>query len=71
MYAGRAVEYGPASEVFSSPQHPYPWGLLGSVPRWDRERTQRPAGSAEHLVACHLSDELRQRIFDDEIRPKL
>jgi peptide/nickel transport system ATP-binding protein len=41
MYAGRAVEYGPANEVFSSPQHPYTWGLLGSMPRWDRERTER------------------------------
>ena len=113
MYAGRAVEYGPASEVFSSPQHPYTWGLLGSMPRWDRERTQRllairgnppslinvpagcpfhprcpyagltggqastsrpelrPAGSAGHLVACHLSDQRRAHILDDEIRPKL
>jgi peptide/nickel transport system ATP-binding protein len=41
MYAGRAVEYGTASEVFSSPQHPYTWGLLGSMPRWDRQRSQR------------------------------
>jgi peptide/nickel transport system ATP-binding protein len=41
MYAGRAVEHGPASEVFASPQHPYTWGLLGSMPRWDRERSQR------------------------------
>src|SRR5262249_2929931 len=43
MYAGRAVEYGPAREVFSAPAHPYTWGLLGSVPRWDRERTARLA----------------------------
>ena len=43
MYAGRAVEYGPAREVFSNPQHPYTWGLLGSMPRWDRARTQRLA----------------------------
>ncbi|HEX8932753.1 MAG TPA: ABC transporter ATP-binding protein [Pseudonocardiaceae bacterium] len=114
MYAGRAVEYGPASEVFSRPRHPYTWGLLGSVPRWDRERTERLApipgsppslinvpsgcpfhprcGYAEltggqsstsrpelaqavpatgHLVACHLPDERRQQVFDDEIRPKL
>jgi peptide/nickel transport system ATP-binding protein len=110
MYAGRAVEYGPAREVFSSPQHPYTWGLLGSVPRWDRQRSQRlvpipgsppslitvPSGcpfhprcayaeltggqastnrpelrsvaSGRHLVACHLSDERRRQIFDDEIR---
>ncbi|KRV47199.1 peptide ABC transporter ATP-binding protein [Wenjunlia vitaminophila] len=33
MYAGRAVERGPAAEVLRSPQHPYTWGLLESVPR--------------------------------------
>ena len=32
MYAGRAVEHGPAREVFDSPQHPYTWGLLESMP---------------------------------------
>jgi len=32
MYAGRVMEYGPASEIFSQPQHPYAWGLLDSMP---------------------------------------
>ena len=32
MYAGRAVEHGPAREVFDGPQHPYTWGLLESMP---------------------------------------
>jgi peptide/nickel transport system ATP-binding protein len=41
MYAGRSVEYGSAREIFASPQHPYTWGLLGSMPRLDRERTER------------------------------
>jgi peptide/nickel transport system ATP-binding protein len=41
MYAGRAVEYAPAEDVFERPQHPYTWGLLGSMPRLDRERTDR------------------------------
>jgi peptide/nickel transport system ATP-binding protein len=41
MYAGRGVEYGPATEVFSAPAHPYTWGLLESVPRFDRERESR------------------------------
>jgi peptide/nickel transport system ATP-binding protein len=26
------MEYGPASEIFSQPQHPYAWGLLDSMP---------------------------------------
>jgi peptide/nickel transport system ATP-binding protein len=41
MYAGRAVEYSTASDIFNAPQHPYTWGLLGSMPRLDRERTER------------------------------
>jgi peptide/nickel transport system ATP-binding protein len=32
MYAGRAMEYGPAREIFGAPQHPYTWGLLKSMP---------------------------------------
>jgi peptide/nickel transport system ATP-binding protein len=36
MYAGKAVEYGPAKTVFTEPEHPYAWGLLGSMPRLDR-----------------------------------
>ncbi|WP_312880176.1 ABC transporter ATP-binding protein [Actinokineospora xionganensis] len=41
MYAGRAVEYSTAEDIFNSPQHPYTWGLLGSMPRLDRDRTER------------------------------
>ncbi|MFI6686983.1 ABC transporter ATP-binding protein [Streptomyces sp. NPDC050485] len=41
MYGGRCIERGPADEVFSTPQHPYTWGLLGSMPRIDREETER------------------------------
>ncbi|MFZ3559623.1 MULTISPECIES: ABC transporter ATP-binding protein [unclassified Streptomyces] len=33
MYAGRAVERGSVREVLKQPQHPYTWGLLGSMPR--------------------------------------
>ncbi|ANW17953.1 ABC transporter ATP-binding protein [Streptomyces clavuligerus] len=41
MYGGRCVERGPAEEVFHAPQHPYTWGLLGSMPRIDRDQTER------------------------------
>jgi peptide/nickel transport system ATP-binding protein len=41
MYAGRAVEYGAADDIFRRPQHPYTWGLLGSMPRLDRDRSER------------------------------
>ena len=35
MYAGRIVEEGPVEQIFKSPQHPYTWSLLRSVPRVD------------------------------------
>jgi peptide/nickel transport system ATP-binding protein len=41
MYAGGVVEYGTAEDVFDRPQHPYTWGLIGSMPRLDRERSDR------------------------------
>ena len=41
MYAGRIVEQGTLDEVFYDPQHPYTWGLLGSLTRIDRPRPER------------------------------
>jgi peptide/nickel transport system ATP-binding protein len=41
MYGGKIIEKGPAADVFRSPQHPYTWGLLGSMPRLDREVRDR------------------------------
>jgi oligopeptide transport system ATP-binding protein len=32
MYAGEIVETGSADDLFYRPQHPYTWGLLGSIP---------------------------------------
>lgn len=37
MYAGKVVEIGTADEVFYNAQHPYTWGLLGSMPDLDTE----------------------------------
>ncbi|GAA1200576.1 ABC transporter ATP-binding protein [Streptomyces hebeiensis] len=113
MYAGRCIERGSAEKVFYQPQHPYTWGLLGSMPRIDREQTDRlvpvkgtppslinvPSGCAFHprcpyadvpkdnitrterpelrLVtdghhsACHMSPAERERIWTEEIAPKL
>ena len=41
MYAGRMAEYGTSEDIFDRPAHPYAWGLLGSMPRLDRARTER------------------------------
>jgi peptide/nickel transport system ATP-binding protein len=41
MYAGRVVEEGTLDQIFYDPQHPYTWGLLGSITRIDSDRSQR------------------------------
>ena len=113
MYAGRCIERGPAEKIFYEPEHPYTWGLLGSMPRIDREQTDRlvpvkgsppslinvPSGCAfhprcpyaevpadgicrterpelhkvgeGHHAACHLSRVQRDKIWTEEIAPKL
>jgi len=61
MYAGRVVEAGTRDEIFYDPQHPYTWGLLGSLTRIDRPRTSRLAqisGQPPSLISppegCHF-----------------
>jgi peptide/nickel transport system ATP-binding protein len=41
MYAGRIVEQGSRRDLFYDAQHPYTWGLLGSIARLDRPRPRR------------------------------
>jgi len=41
MYAGRAVERAATRPLFYDAQHPYTWGLLGSIPRLDRPKPER------------------------------
>jgi oligopeptide/dipeptide ABC transporter ATP-binding protein len=41
MYAGRVVERGVKRDLFYDAQHPYTWGLLGSIPRLDRPKPER------------------------------
>jgi oligopeptide/dipeptide ABC transporter ATP-binding protein len=43
MYAGRIVEQGPVSRVFSAPAHPYTKALLGSIPRMTDNRQRLTA----------------------------
>src|SRR5436190_1973792 len=61
MYAGRIVEAGTLDDIFYDPQHPYTWGLLGSLTRIDRARTSRLSqirGQPPSLIAppqgCHF-----------------
>ena len=61
MYAGRIVEQGTLDEIFYDPQHPYTWGLLGSITRVDRPRPERlpaiaglPPSLVDRPEGCHF-----------------
>jgi oligopeptide/dipeptide ABC transporter ATP-binding protein len=41
MYGGKVIEQGGKRDLFYDPQHPYTWGLLGSIARLDRPRPRR------------------------------
>jgi oligopeptide/dipeptide ABC transporter ATP-binding protein len=64
MYAGRVVEQGTLEEIFYDPQHPYTWGLLGSLTRIDRPRPRRLpqiAGAPPSLTALPEGCSFRPR----------
>ncbi len=77
MYAGSVVEEGPKAAIFHDPQHPYTWGLLGSIPRVGR-RVQRLAaipGLPPSLLAppagCRFGPRCVHRFDRCSIRPEL
>ncbi len=54
MYAGQIVEEGTLDEIFYDPQHPYTWGLLGSLTRLDQpppKRLPQIAGQPPSLIS--------------------
>ncbi|MEH2473792.1 peptide/nickel transport system ATP-binding protein [Nitrobacteraceae bacterium AZCC 2161] len=56
MYAGEIVERAPVAELFARPQHPYTVGLLGSIPRLDRQTSRLATieGSVPNMAAPPL-----------------
>ena len=61
MYAGRIVEQGTLDDIFYDPQHPYTWGLLGSITRVDRPQPDRlpsiagmPPALTDRPTGCHF-----------------
>jgi peptide/nickel transport system ATP-binding protein len=61
MYAGRIVEQGTLDQIFYDPQHPYTWGLLGSITRVDKPRPERlpaiaglPPSLSDRPQGCHF-----------------
>jgi oligopeptide/dipeptide ABC transporter ATP-binding protein len=64
MYAGKVVESGTLDQIFYDPQHPYTWGLLGSLTRIDRPRTARLAqisGQPPSLISLPQGCSFRNR----------
>jgi oligopeptide/dipeptide ABC transporter ATP-binding protein len=61
MYAGQVVEEGTLDDIFYDPQHPYTWGLLGSITRIDADRSLRlpaipgmPPSLLHPPTGCHF-----------------
>jgi oligopeptide/dipeptide ABC transporter ATP-binding protein len=61
MYAGRIVERATTEQIFATPQHPYTWGLLKSIPRLDSVRGEelvpiagRPPSLINRPSGCHF-----------------
>jgi peptide/nickel transport system ATP-binding protein len=52
MYAAKVVEQANVSDLFNRPQHPYTWGLMGSLPRLDvdMERLTQIPGQPPSLL---------------------
>jgi oligopeptide/dipeptide ABC transporter ATP-binding protein len=78
MYAGRIVEQGSRREVFYDAQHPYTWGLLGSIARLDRPKPRRLAtipGLPPSLLrlpeGCAFGDRCAHRFELCDERPPL
>ncbi len=69
LYAGRVVEEGPTRALFASPQHPYTWSLLRSVPGTHGRRGTRlvaiagqPPDPRERAVGCKFQPRCPFRI---------
>jgi oligopeptide/dipeptide ABC transporter ATP-binding protein len=83
MYAARVVEQAPTDKLYASPEMPYTLGLLTSIPRMDRERTDRldpirgnPPSPLRHPAGCvfHPRCNYTDRVPGDAcatVRPEL
>ena len=78
MYAGRIVETGTLDEIFYDPQHPYTWGLLGSITRIDRDRPGRlpsipglPPSLVDRPEGCHFRPRCRHEFAACSRYPEL
>lgn len=62
MYAGKIIETGTVEEVFYNPQHPYTWGLLGSMPSMEtRDELVAIPGTPPDLLYPPKGDAFAER----------
>ncbi len=62
MYAGKIVEYGTSNEVFYTPQHPYTWALLSSMPDLDtNEKLDAIPGTPPNMIYPPVGDAFAER----------
>ena len=78
MYAGRIVEQGSRRDLFYDAQHPYTWGLLGSIARLDRPKPRRlstipglPPSLLRLPPGCAFGDRCAHRFDPCAERPAL
>ena len=78
MYAGRIIEQGNRRDVFYDAQHPYTWGLLGSIARLDRPKPRRlsaipgqPPSLLRLPAGCAFSTRCAHRFALCDERPEL
>jgi len=81
MYAGRIIERADKDTIFATPEHPYTWGLLKSIPRLDSPRgeelvpiagrppslIQKPSGCSFHPRCPYVRDAHRR--IDPKLAP--
>ena len=62
LYGGRVMEQGSAQDIFYQPSHPYTVGLLGAIPRLDRDEAElvaipgAPPNMARLPTGCPFSE---------------
>ncbi len=78
MYAGRAVERGPAGPLLTTPKHPYTQGLLAAIPPMEGPRPARlpaipgaPPSPAAMPPGCPFRPRCAQAFDACTVRPPL